>query len=106
MEKKITYVQALVNAIAVVEDVETREKLTDLKTSLEKKASAKRKVVDNSPYFDLVRDALVDGAKTPTELAKIIGVDNTQKVTAIVGKMTDEIVKTKKGKITLYSLAE
>lgn len=105
MVKKMTYVQALVNAIEVVEDVETRARLEDLKTSLEKKASSKKKTVDNSGYYNAIRNALADGAMTPTDLAAIVGVANTQKVAAIVKTMGDEIVKDTKGKKITYRLA-
>lgn len=104
MEKKITYVQALVNAIAVVEDEETKARLVDLKASLEKKAT-KKKSVDNTGYFEDVREALADGALTPTELMNKIGVANTQKVSAIVKAMGEEIEKETKGKKVLYKLA-
>lgn len=104
MEKKMTYAVALDNAIAVVEDAETKARLEDLKASLAKKTSAK-KTVDNTIYFDAVRDALSNGALTPTELMAKVGVANTQKVASIVKGMTD-VNKVTKGKKIFYSLAE
>lgn len=100
----MTYVQALVNAMEVVTDVETKERLADLKASLTKKTSAK-KTVDNSSYFESVEIALADGQLTPTELMAKIGVANTQKVSAIVKDMSN-VVRTTKGKKVFYSLAE
>ena len=104
MEKKMTYVQAIDNAIKVVEDEETRARLEDLKVSITKRASAKTKV-DNSIYFEAVRTALADGALTPTELMAKAGIINTQKVAAIVKEMAD-VEKSNKGKKVLYSLVK
>lgn len=101
--KKMTYAQALVNAMNVVTDEETKNRLADLKASLEKKASSK-KTVDNSGYYESVRNALAEKPLTPTELMGVINVANTQKVSAIVKGMTD-VVKTTKGKKVFYSLA-
>ena len=42
MEKKMTYAQALTNAIEVVTDVETKARLEDLMASLQKRASSKK----------------------------------------------------------------
>ena len=42
MEKKMTYAQALTNAIEVVTDVETKARLEDLMVSLQKRASSKK----------------------------------------------------------------
>lgn len=106
MEKKMTYAQALVNALEVVTDEETKSRLEDLKASLEKKASAKKKkTVDNSGYFEAVTEALADGSKTPTDLASIIGVANTQKVAAIVKAMGGSVKRDVKGKKVTYTLA-
>lgn len=69
------------------------------------KKSASKKTVDNSGYFELVENALANGALTPTELMAKIGVANTQKVSAIVKGMSN-VEKTMKGKKVFYSLAE
>lgn len=69
------------------------------------KKSASKKTVDNSGYFELVENALANGALTPTELMAKIGVANTQKVSAIVKGMSN-VEKTVKGKKVFYSLAE
>lgn len=69
-----------------------------------KKSTKKR--VDNSGYFEKVTDALSNGAKTPTELMSLIGVENTQKVAAILKGMGDMVQKSTKGKKVFYSLAE
>lgn len=106
MEKKMTYAVALDNAIEVVVDEVTKARLKDLKASLEKKASPK-KSVDNSCYYDNVKKVLADGAKTPTELVTMLGVTNTQKVTAICKPLIEsgKVVKNTKGKKVTYSLA-
>lgn len=102
----MTYAVALDNAIEAVADEETRARLMDLKASLAKKQS-KKASVDNSGYYDNVREALAEGIKTPTEMVAILGVANTQKVSAIVKPLIEsgEVVKTTKGKKVTYSLA-
>lgn len=102
--KKMTYAQALANAIEVVTDEETKARLADLQKSLEKKKSNK-KSVDNSEWFEKVRDALADGGMSPSDLMKAIDAPNTQKVTAIVKDMGAEIVRDVKGKKVTYKLA-
>lgn len=104
MTKTMTYVQALEIAIASV-DGEAKERLEALKTSLSKKSDKKKASVDNTPYFEAVREALADGGKTPTELVSLIGVANTQKVASIVKAMGDEVVRNTKGKKVTYELA-
>ena len=100
----MTYVEAIVKAMEIVEDVEVKGRLADLKASLEKKSSSK-KTVDNSGYYEAVENALAGGSLTPTELMAKIGVANTQKVSAIVKGMSN-IEKSAKGKKIFYSLAE
>lgn len=106
MEKKITYAQALTVAIKTVEDVEVRDRLADLKASLEKKASSKKKT-DNSALQTKVIEILAEGAKTPSELVSLLGVDNTQKVAGVCKPLIEDgtIIKTVKGKKTTYELA-
>lgn len=101
-DKKMTYAQALEVAINSVADVEVANRLTDLKASLEKKASSKKKV-DNSGYFPKVVEILSTGEKTPTELKALVGVDTTQKMSAIVSAMPN-VERVTKGKKTIYKL--
>mgnify|MGYP003292969550 CR=1 FL=1 len=105
--KKMTYAQALVNAMAVVADEETRARLADLKASLEKKASSKKAKVDNSEFEQKVLDVLAGGSKTPTELVGLIGVQNTQKVASVCKPLIEcgRVTKTTKGKKVTYALA-
>lgn len=108
MEKKMTYSVALTNAIEVVTDEETKARLEDLKASLEKKASAKRKTVDNTGYYDKVISVLAEGGKSPTDMVTILGVANTQKVASIVKPLIDNgtVIKNSKGKKVTYTLAQ
>lgn len=101
-DKKITYTDALAKAIEMVSDPVVADRLTDLKASLEKKASSKKKV-DNSGFFAKVEEVLGTGAKTPTELKALVGVDTTQKMTAILKAMPN-VESKKEGKKSLYFL--
>lgn len=103
----MTYAQALVNAMEVVADEETRARLADLKASLEKKASSKKAKVDNSEFEQKVLDVLAEGSKTPTELVGLIGVANTQKVASVCKPLIESgsVLKITKGKKVSYALA-
>lgn len=108
--KKMTYAQALVNAMNSADlDAETIARLGDLKASLDKKAQSKstKAKVDNSGYQATVLDVLVDGGKTPTELVSVLGVANTQKVASICKPLIENgsILKITKGKKVTYTLA-
>lgn len=108
MEKKITYVEALVKAIEVVEDVEVKNRLIDLKNAKEKEAMNKKKAVDNSEYQSKVVEILSDGvSRTPSEMVSLLGVINTQKVAGICTPMikAGTLVKEQKGKSVKYRLA-
>lgn len=110
MEKKITYVEALVKAIEVVEDVEVRNRLIDLKNAKEKEAANKKskKAVDNSEYQRKVVEILSDGvSRTPSEMVSLLNVINTQKVAGICTPMikAGTLVKEQKGKSVKYRLA-
>ena len=108
---KMTYSQALDNALAVVTDTETREKLMALKTSLAKKHTKNKTEKDkaNEAIMDSIANILSDGSKkTVTEL--MIALNNeysNQKVTALIRKMKENgtIVRTVDSRVAYFSLA-
>lgn len=108
---KMTYSQALDNALAVVTDTETREKLLALKTSLAKKHTKKQTEKDkaNEAIMDNIAKILSDGSKkTVTEL--MIALNNeysNQKVTALIRKMKEDgrVVRTVDSRVAYFSLA-
>lgn len=108
---KMTYSQALDNALAVVTDTETREKLIALKTSLAKKHTNKKTEKDkaNEAIMDSIANILSDGSKkTVTEL--MAAFDNkytNQKITALIRKMKEDgtVVRTVDSRVAYFSLA-
>ena len=108
---KMTYSQALDNALAVVTDTETREKLMALKTSLAKKHTKKKTEKDkaNEAIMDSIANILSDGSKkTVTEL--MVAFDNkytNQKITALIRKMKEDgtVVRTVDSRVAYFSLA-
>ena len=108
---KMTYSQALDNALAVVTDTETREKLMALKTSLAKKHTKKQTEKDkaNEAIMDNIAKILSDGSKkTVTEL--MIALNNeysNQKVTALIRKMKEDgtVIRTVDSRVAYFSLA-
>ena len=108
---KMTYSQALDNALAVVTDTETREKLLALKTSLAKKHTKKKTEKDkaNEAIMDSIANILSDGSKkTVTEL--MAAFDNkytNQKITALIRKMKEDgaVVRTVDSRVAYFSLA-
>lgn len=105
-EKKMTYVEALEIAIAVVENEEAKEKLIALQSAQKKKASSKKKK-DQSEWENKIIELLTDTpALTPTEIMAGINAPNTQKVGAVLRGMLldDKVVKEQKGKVVKYSL--
>ena len=108
---KMTYSQALDNALAVVTDTETREKLMALKTSLAKKHIKQKTEKDkaNEAIMDSIANILSDGSKkTVTEIMVALGNEYTsQKVTAFVRKMKEDgtVVRTVDSRVAYFSLA-
>ena len=108
---KMSYLQALDNALAVVTDTETREKLMALKTSLAKKHTKKKTEKDkaNEAIMDSIANILSDGSKkTVTEL--MAAFDNkytNQKITALIRKMKEDgtVVRTVDSRVAYFSLA-
>ena len=108
---KMTYSMALDNALAVVTDTETREKLMALKTSLAKKHIKKQTEKDkaNEAIMDSIANILSDGSKkTVTEIMVALGNEYTsQKVTALVRKMKEDgtVIRTVDSRVAYFSLA-
>ena len=108
---KMTYSMALDNALAVVTDTETREKLMALKTSLAKKHIKQKTEKDkaNEAIMDSIANILSDGSKkTVTEL--MAAFDNkytNQKITALIRKMKEDgtVVRTVDSRVAYFSLA-
>ena len=113
MEKKMTYVVALENAIAVVENAEVRDRLADLKASLEKKASNKKATKTQTENVELkgIIVELLGQANAPMTATEILKSDerlvSIQKVSALLKQLVEsnEIVKTVDKKKSLFSLA-
>ena len=108
---KMTYSMALDNALAVVTDTETREKLMALKTNLAKKHIKQKteKYKANEAIMDSIANILSDGSKkTVTEIMVALGNEYTsQKVTALVRKMKEDgtVVRTVDSRVAYVSLA-
>ena len=108
---KMTYSMALDNALAVVTDTETREKLMALKTSLAKKHIKQKTEKDkaNEAIMDSIANILSDGSKkTVTEIMVALGNEYTsQKVTALVRKMKGDgtVGRTVDSRVAYFSLA-
>lgn len=83
---KMTYVDALNSAIAVVTDEAVVEKLTALRAQIEKKNSADRKPtkaqVENAELREKILTFLTE-AHTATEVAEEFGISN-QRATALL----------------------
>ena len=111
MEKKMTYAQALTNAIEVVTDVETKARLEDLMASLQKRASSKKptKVQEAN---EKLKVALLEtlGRVGKTTVSNLIKANaefeglSTQKVTPLLRQMieADLVDKVVDKKTTYY----
>ena len=112
MEKKMTYVVALDNAISVVENEEVKARLLDLKASLQKKATNKKPTkvqVENEKLKETLYTVLVEQGK-PMTVSEVIKADaslaglSTQKVTPLLTQMisAEKVAKKVDKKSTLY----
>jgi len=109
---KMTYVQALEIALATVTDEVAVERLTALKDTLVKRASAPRKpskadlakAEADAGLKDAIRAQLTGATASAKEVADAIGV-SVQKAAALLRSMPD-VVADREGKTTLFSLAD
>ena len=112
--EKMTYVNAIDNALMVVTDEATREKLEALKASLVKKASNKKDTktqVENKKLKALIVE-LLGNANAPMTATEILKSDESlvsiQKVTALLKQLveTNEVIKTVDKKKSFFSLPQ
>lgn len=124
MEKKLTYVAALSNILAIRDFLEqnvtdfdvtaTLDRLTDLKEQTEKRNSAEKKLTKtqlaNAEYGQMVLEVLRNADK-PMTITEIMDADttlgqlNNQKVSAVVRGLGDQVVKTIEKRKSYFSLA-
>lgn len=112
----MTYVQALENAIAVV-DAETAEKLTALKAQMEKKRSSgsskpTKTQLENEAIKANILEVLSDEGQTVSEILPQLDASlsskplTNQRVSALLRQLIpDKVVKTIDKKTSLFSLA-
>jgi len=111
--EKITYVQALVNAIDVVEDVETRDKLVALKDSLVNKAKNKKPTETqkaNAELKNVILETMATVSGTCGEIAKAdtrTADLSTPKMSALLKQLVAEgsVVRVVEGKKTIFRLS-
>lgn len=98
MEKKMTYVQALDKALAVVTDESVKERLTALRTTIQKRNTADKKPTKeqkvNAAIKDEILSVLADGtARTVTEIMQAVpslATASNQKASALVNQLRNE----------------
>ena len=111
MEKKMTYVQALDNAIAVTGG-ETRERLEALKLSLERRNSHRsdkptKAQVENEGVKAQILEVLTHDGKQCKDIAEAVGISG-QKCSALLKQLVDGGVAEKftEKRVTYFKVAE
>lgn len=115
MEKKMTYVQALDKALAVVTDEAVKERLTALRATIQKRNTADKKPTKEQKANAVIKAdilvALADRtARTVTEIMEVVpsleGASN-QKASALVNQLVKEgsLKRTEVKRKAYFSLA-
>lgn len=111
---KMTYVQALDNALTLVTDVETKEKLTALKEQLIKRNSAEHKPtkaqVANEQTKEQVLAYLTELGKgaSATEVMVACELPSNQKASALLKQLVDggKVERVTDGRKTVFKVAQ
>lgn len=110
MANKMTYIEAIDNAINALGECEATERLEALKAQLAKRGSGKHGMTktqkENEVLKDRVIEILADGGMTATELAHEMDI-TVQKVSALLGQLVkaERINRVKEGKVTRFEVA-